>query len=341
MKKIKIFGFLALSIFSSLLISCDEDDDYADTRIPKAVVSVNSKAVTAVEGSAITFTLTIDKPISKDIDFKLEYVSGTGGFRDYVSSGVETTLGESGFGQGIIGHKLVFPATATTATFTVTPVVDLFTEGTERVKLRLLPGSNGLGVIAADSEFIDVTINDFVSNNVGILLEWGQDTVDIHGTIFPGEYTGIDNLKHTYGLYDMDLFLEDSAGNEITGFASATGNPSEFNTLLSTVPNGDYFVYVDQYAAPLPNANPLLDTRPKVPFNKKMKVSLSKYGKWSTVVEIPFVSGANNSLNVVKIAKAGNVYTVTNLVTNGVIASGRGISIPKPIRDKINKRIKS
>lgn len=340
MKFINIKSVLVASLLVGGFTSCEEEDDYSGVRDPKSLVSVDTKAVTVVEGNTVTFTLTIDRPISKDIDFKLEYVSGTGGFRDYESSGDETTLGESGFAQGSIGHKLIFPALATTATFTITPTVDLLTEGTERIKLRLLPGSNALGLVSADSEFIDLTISDFASNDVGLSLEWGQDTTDIHGTISPGEYLGIDGKFHTYDLYDMDLLVFDGAGNEYTGFAAATGAPVEKATFLSSNPDGDYFVFVDQFGSPLPNPNPLLDTRPKVPFNKKMKVSLSKYGTWSTIVEVPFNSGSVYSDNVVYFTKVGNVYTVKDIVTNGVIVSGRHADVINKIRAKVKARRK-
>lgn len=317
----KITKYILLSLSLLSLFSCDYNskDNLEDVRGTKSVFRVTQSATSVTEGGTVTFTVNIDKPVSYDIDFKLELVDNesTGSFRDFTTSGTETTIDEGGFSMGKIGYKFVFPAFASSYTFTVTAVSDLTKESQENLKLMLLSAGNGLGLFDSSSQYFNLTINEYVSNDVGIELVWAQNSYDTYGTLVEGTYIGTDNKTHYFSDYDFDLYLYDSSGADVTAYAGATGNHPEMVELLSSMPDGVYDIYVDLYAP---------GTTPKTPFNHDLKLNLTKYGVWSTTVQIPANSSTPFSDYVVSITKAGNNYTVTDYYSTNTIISGKHIN---------------
>lgn len=335
MKKMNINKFVILASLFSVFVSCANDDDLEDVRTGgKSVVTIDKTAVSASEGDVITFTLTIDKPSNKDIDFKIELAGGTGSFRDYTSSGEETTIGEGGYGQGTIGHKLVFPAYATTTTFTITLVKDLIVEGNETLEIWLRNSGNGLGLVDTASSKININIAEYISDDLGLRLDWAQSTTNIHGTIEDGVYTTTSptNPVGHFSDYDFDFYVFDSAFNDITGYAAATGDSPEFAEVINAdIPDGIYSVYVELYA---PGATPL------VPFAHDLKLTISKYGVWSTTIQIPTTSSETFSDFVVDIEKTGSTYTVTDYYSADFIISGKNSKLIKKdlIKSKLRQR---
>lgn len=331
MKNIK--KLLPVFLFALAFVACDKDDEsMEDVRSPKTLVTLDKTSVSVTEGTDITFTLNIASPNSSEMDYKVEvYDAGTtASFRDFSCSGVETTTDAGGFPQGRIGYDLKVPAYATSTTFTITPDMDLLTEGSEVLRLRLVSSGTGLLKINPDTEIITINIADAISNNVGLKLEWAQDTTNLFGAIVPGQYLGVDNNMHDFADYDMDILVFDSASNEVSGYAGATGASPENAVLDSSLPNDDYFVVVDQFAN---------GSAPKG-FDTTMKLSLSKFGVWSTSVDAPFKSTEVFSNVVAIITKVGNIYTVTDPVTTNVLVTGRNASIINNIKNKMKLRRK-
>lgn len=323
----KFTKFLILSLSLASLFSCDYNskDNLEDVRGTKSVFTVTPTTSTVTEGNNATFTVTIDKPVSYDIDFKLELVDSesTGSFRDFTTSGTETTIDEGGFSMGKIGYKFKFPAFATSYTFTVTPFKDFKVEGQEKFKLMLLSAGNGLGLFDSSSQYLYLTVNDYVSNDVGIELVWDQNSYDVYGSLVEGTYLGADDNIHSFSDYDYDLYLYDSSGNEVTGYAGATGAEPEDVVLDATLPDGVYDVYVDLYAH---------GSAPSVPFAHDLELMLSKFGVWSTTVKIPTTSADTFSDYVVSITKTGTTYVVNDYYTTNTIISGK--THPKNLRKK-------
>ena len=327
---------LGFSLFSLLFVSCNDDEDTLEgVRNTKPVVTLSSSSYTATEGEEITLTLTVDTPFSEDADFKLELVDGSGSFRDFTSSGVESTIDEGGFGQGAIGYKLVFPAFTQTATFTITPVKDLYAEGTETLKIWLRSSGNGLGLVNSNSEYINITVNDFVSDYIGLKLDWRQEYTDSFGSLHNGEYLGADGNPHEYGDYDFDLYVFNAdTFDEVTGYATATGAVPEETDLSATLADGNYLLVVDKYAngsAPAED-NELLVT-----------LEVAKYGVWYHKLEVPgykytTATSAPSGLNggeviAAVLTKAGTTYTLQNLDME-VLAQGRYASIFNTVKGR-------
>lgn len=328
MKIMNIKKMLMISIFAGILFSCNNDDSLEDVRTGKPTVTVNPTSTTTTEGMSTTFTLTVDKPISSSMDFKIEVADGSAGsFRDFDCSVsgvpvVETTIDEGGFGQGKIGYILSFPAYASTFSFTITPKIDLLKEGNELLKLRLSSALNGNGLVAPSSEIINMNVADYVSNDVGVELIWDKKTT-IHGTIVDTPYVGTDNLDHDTSMFDFDLYILDSGGNPIN-FDGATSSNPEFVELSSTSPDGDYYVYFELY---IPSSGFI---RPKVPFNQDVNVIISKYGVWSTTINVPMSTSDTFADAVAIITKTGNTYVVTDYLSGNILASGK-FSTAKPV----------
>ncbi|KGO88853.1 hypothetical protein [Flavobacterium suncheonense] len=331
----KIYNFknlLAVAALSMLVTSCNDDDTLADVRNAKPVVTVDNILASANEGEELTFTLTVDKPSSTPMDFKVElYANGsTASFRDFDCSGVETDIAEGGYSQGPIGYKLVFPAYAETFQFTITPKLDLLTEGNEVLKLRIASSGNGAGLVASASEIITINISDVINNNVGFELEWAQTTTDIHGTIFDGTYATPTSTAY-FSDWDFDFWLEDELGNEVNGgtYPGATANSPEFFTMESTLPDGNYYLYVDLWQA---------GPAPAVPFNHDLKVNMSKYGVWSKTINIPLTSNDSFSDYVAIVEKAGDIYTVYDINSGDVIISGKVSKLKNKMKHKANRK---
>ncbi|BCY28429.1 hypothetical protein [Flavobacterium okayamense] len=313
MKKIKLLNFAFFALLGAL-VSCNDDEDATTQRTVKPVITAGIVDFTLTEGETVTINLTTDKAYQEDMDMKLELVGGTGSFRDYVSSGDETIIDD---GYGVIGHKITFPAYTTSMSFDISALIDLYAEGTEVFEFRLYSMGNSNGVVSPASEMITLTVNDFVSDNVGIQLEWGQTTADAFGTLHDGEYLGVDDEMHPFTDWDFDFWIENSSGAVVDGFAAATGNHPEMSMLSASAPDDDYYVYVDLWSA---------GEDPVERFDHDLKINIGKYGTWFTTVNIPTSSDDVFSDYVIGITKSGTTYTVFDAYDPGTIfASGRSV----------------
>ena len=339
---INIKNILSFSLLAVAFVSCEKVEDYEDVRTGKSYVTVNSTSASVVEGTPVTFTLTVDKPLPVKMDYKLELsdAGSTASFRDFTTSGTETSIDESGFGQGKIGYRIEFPAGATTYSFTITPEVDLLKEGVETLNVRLSSSGNGRGLVAPGSDILSIKIADFTSNDVGVQLLWGKQT-DRFGTITDKTFIGRDNASHDTSIFDFDLYLLDSTGTPLNNDGATGANP-ELTTLLATAPPllatdppAVYDVYFELYVPAGASGVTFNNSRPKVAFPLNVDVTVSKYGNFSTSFKVPMSTDDTFAGNVAQITKTGNTYVVKNLA--GVtIASGKlsGSNIPHFKRKK-------
>lgn len=338
MKKIFRYKFLLAAVVLGTLVSCAEDDDVTeDTRAVKSTVSVDATSFSLTEGESFTLNFTSDKPLSTAMDFKLELVDGNGSFRDYVVEGAsETTITE---GAGIIGHTFSVPAYATTYSITVTPEIDLEVEGTETFVFALTSAVNARGLVAAGSETITATVADYTSNDVGVKLIWDQNTTDYFGTIHEGFFLSTSAagavVESLYTTYDFDLYVVDaSTFNEVTGFAGATGESPEMVTISADLPDGDYLLIADLYDS---------GDEPNVPFTHKLQMQVSKFGHWSTTIDVGGYTDthpnsapdglAGGETIVATLTKTGTTYVLTNQ-DGDVLAQGRFAALANQIKAK-------
>ncbi len=337
MKKIISNKFILAFALMGALSSCNDDDvTYSSTE--KVKVSVGQTAYSVGEGDTFTVNLALDKAIKSEVALKVDIASGTGSFRDIFSdtdadpeTDEETTVDD---GWGIIGYKVTVPAYATTFSFDIEAVKDMFPEGTETIRLRLSSAGNSNGLVEADSQYIDVTIADYVSNDVALQLEWDKHYTNAHGNIVQPSYATLDANGYPdselYASIDFDFWVEDVNGDEINGgtYPGATGNSPEFTELLETQPDGDYYVYVDLYDAGVP---------PVKRFKHDLKINVAKYGVWYTTVPITTYSDEVFSDYVLKITKTGTTYRVADAYTDAEFISGRNARVKKHAANKRRK----
>lgn len=327
------FKFLFAVVSLGFLASCSEDDNATTSaRVVKPVVSAAATNFTVTEGETVTIDLTTDTQYSKPMAFKLELVGGNGSFRDYTCTGTETILDD---GWGIIGHKISFPAFASTASFDVTPIFDLLPEGTETFVFRLYPMGNSNGLVDAASETITITVNNATSDDVVTVVDWSENSYDTFGSLVEGSYLGVDGNDHSFCDYDFDLEIYDAGfGYHATSYSSCPEQAS----VLGTDPDGDYYIVPSFWT----NAGP---TEPESPIGFNVKVTIAKPGVWVSESVITLwnstVGGAEEgNPDAYQIAgiltKTGTTYSLEDLDGN-ILASGRQANLQNRIPRKISK----
>ena len=339
MKKNNYKFLLAIACFG-FLASCNDDDDATDARIVKPVVTASQISFDIVEGETAPLELTVNTPYFRTMEFKLELVGGTASFRDYnVDNGDETTIDD---GMGMIGHKIVFPAYATTATFDITPYIDYLPEGTETMVLKLSSMGNANGLVAEGSDIITITVGNSTLDEVQSDLTWAS-TTNAHGNIVDIEYLGADDAKHSVADVDFDLLVFGPA-NIFTG---ATGDHPEYAKIASTRPNGYYDFYVDLYETPSgpvsAGGNGLAKFKRPTAFYPK--VTISKPGVWVHTFDLKdiwtsedpgSVSGATSDVWVGYVQKSGTTFTLFDTLDEELATgrSGRKVMPRNAIRTK-------
>ncbi len=304
-----IFGLAILGFFAS----CSEDDDATDQRIVKSVVTADMTTFDLVEGDAAMVTLTIDKPLNVDSNFKLELVGGTGAFRDFTvvdggdgnpDTDEETTVDD---GYGVIGHKVFLEAYASSVTFDITTLVDYLPEGTETFTFRLYPMGSSTALVDPSSETITLNVSNTTLDELQSELKWAT-TFNAHGNFADVEYLGIDDKIHTVDAYDFDLLVFGPQDNS----DGVTGAEPEYVTLDQSYPDGDYEFYIDLYDAPRGVTSSIGGGyKPKRLLSLKPILTLSKPGVWVKEIDL---SGIWDS-TVVGSATGDGVFTFAGYVT--------------------------
>jgi len=338
MKLRNIYKFMFATALVTSFVACSDDEDATSERIEKSVVTADLTSFNLNEGQDATITLTIDKPLNKRSDFKLELVGGTGAFRDYTVDGdnnpdtdEETVIDD---GYGIIGHKVTFPAYATSASFTISTFIDYLPEGTESLVFRLYPMGNSTSLVDAASETITVNLANVVLDEIQADLTWASRT-NAHGNIVDIEYTGTDEDTHSYADFDFDTFIIGPA-NDLGG---ATGNHPEYIGIASTAPNGFYDIYVDLWDTT--SAEPAVTKQLFKPM-----LTISKPGAWVHTIDLSGIwssddlgsgTGPAADIYAAYIEKAGSTFTLY-APDDSVLATGRAAMTPKNVKPVIVRK---
>lgn len=330
MKKIKLYNLALFALFAAFT-SCSEDDDATQERGVKPVITAGIVDFNISEGESATINLTSDMAYNQQMDLKLELVGGTGSFRDYMTSGDETIIDD---GYGIIGHKITFPAYSTSASFDITPLLDLEIEGTETFEFRLYGMGNSNGIVSKESEMITLTVSNATSDDVEIYVDWSQSYYDDFGSLHPGEYLGDDDSMHEFCDFDFDLEVYDGAFGY---FDTSYGGCPEHVTIDASAPDDTYYI--------VPSLWELTGTTPAEPLVFDVKVTVAKPGVWKDEIHMlnwnSTDGGAqegNPDAYVLShvLVKTGTTYELYN-ADNDLVASGRGANIMNNIPRKTSK----
>lgn len=353
MKKVFKYKFLLAAVAFGALYSCNNEDDVTENaRLVKPIVTVAVSSTTVSEGEDITVTLTSDKPINDDMEFKLELLpTSTGTFRDYVSSGEETTITT---GAGTIGHIVRLPAYTTSYTFTITPEVDLNAEGAETLDFRFYSELNSKGIVAEGSENFSVTVNNTILDDFWAVLDWSRNGFDTFGSPVDGVFIGDDGDEHLYCDFDFDLEIYDAGFNLIddnedggTDDADSTidwnGCPA-FAVIPSTLPDGDYYIvpsfFTNSTGAVPAGGNMIFEIslnmgRPGV-FSHNEDLT----GAWNYVDGGYEEGNPNAYLPVAVVTKVGNTYTVADANDPSIVwGTGRMADLKKAFKQKMKVKL--
>jgi hypothetical protein len=229
MKKItKQFLFCALSLSALTFVSCSKDDATGQSQLEVATgviatVGLNSPLAasqTLNEGDDVSysFTVTLNKPQSKDIHFKVSQIDGTADSDDYTADA-----------------EVVIPAYATSATSTITFVNDCTPESAETLTLQI-------GDITTSNATLTPVTLSFTINNLS------SDSLDLTFN-FSKAFTlnGVATSLCAIG-YDMDFYVLDSSFSD-TGIydAAASGCPESLTIDPTVLPDGTYYIFYDIY----------------------------------------------------------------------------------------------
>lgn len=202
---------------SLLIVGCDAEKAEQD---PSEVGSTKSRPILTVtpsipngnveEGQTITFTISIDRAIANDINFKASLVGGTATEAD-----VE------------LGDLVTIASYDTETTITITIVDDMIPEDDETATIRIEPaGVDSVFWISPHNTLpeFNYTIKSSVNpTDLVVALAWDGDVAP-----------------------DMDMFVF----NEIDGpwsLAASDDNPEVTNVILGDEPDGAYYIGFDPY----------------------------------------------------------------------------------------------
>lgn len=329
-------NFIAAFALLGLLSSCNDDDEITERNV-KPIVTADHTAFTVTEGDVITVTLTTNTPYKTNMEFKLELVGGTGSFRDFTCDGTETTEGD---GLGLIGYKIVFPAYATSHTFTITPEFDVYAEGAETFQFKLTSDGNGRGLVADNSQDISVLVNDKTSADFWINLDFQGNTTDRHGNIHAGEFKDNAATPATHAFCDVDLDLEvyDTNGNIIAD--SYTSCPENI-ILPASTPDGTYFIVPSFWSTngiTVANSTiiPTVLTSGKPGyFSDKLDMT----GLFDVKVGGYQQTNDPDAYQLVReLVKSGSTWTLKDANTGDVLGTGKYASVLNAIKAKKNKK---
>ena len=306
MKKIINFKYTFLGAIMLLsAISCtDDDQSYPDPNKPIATVDTNS--ITINEGESATVTLTLDKVIGDEIDYKIEVVGGDATDGDDFQIVADDDYPE--FDLGPAGYRLTIPAGASSRTFQINGLNDIYVDGSESVRLKITSAGNGNGLLENGEEFITVNLNNQTSQDFYVGLAWS------------GTYVDADGDEHDFCDFDLDLEIyTDVFGLVATSYSSC---PEEITVPANALADGNYYLVPSFYdndtgVAPATNVQiPATITFAK-PGIDVAQIDISDVWDYETG---GFEQGNPDAYLVRYLLNiSGTTYTVTDLETNQVV----------------------
>ncbi len=296
--------FLALAASAFMLTSCVDDDLEGLDAQPKSTATTTITSLTLVEGESGIIPFTINRPISKASQFKIEIVSGDAVQSDF-SAGDQTTDGDTGIPG--VGFEITVPAYSESFDIPVQAIADIYPEGSETVELRI--STAGVRTILAD---VNVTLNieNSASEELAVLLEWENNvTYKWLETVTEedGDDTDVIISEETEDLcsvVDFDLIAYPG------GYLAGTAACPEEDLGIAVIPDGTYQIVVDLY-----DVSPSHD--PITPFALPYKLTIGKKGTFIATVEYDDVYTSDSATSFPGGAGPGQTLAATLVVAGG------------------------
>ncbi|UJH89756.1 hypothetical protein LZ575_11930 [Antarcticibacterium sp. 1MA-6-2] len=221
--------FMIASVFA--MFACDSEQAGQDVSelgstdtYPTPTFSFDSPT-TINEGdeTVLTYTVTFDKPIGRPVDFVL------------VQTGGDATLHED---FDFVNASV--PAYGTTANLQVIVYNDDIFEGSESLTFEVQRGNSLANkyLIHPETVFpepITVTIENSVSDDLKVILEWS------------GSYVGTDGVEHALCDLDLDLEIYDSALETVLA-NSYSSCPESISISPGDLEDGVYWIVPSFYS---------------------------------------------------------------------------------------------
>ena len=194
--------------FSSVFISCDDEETTGLDLVAKTTASTTVTSLTLTEGDSAVIPFTIANPISKVSQFKIELMNSTLSQGD-LSSGdqeMDADTGEAGN-----GFEITVPAFASSFDIPVNAIADILAENTESAVLKI--SAAGVRTILIDGGFASVNLT--IADD-GLACPWslqeigdatwsgtnvpgaGPDTASIITTSYDGTTLTMQGLAHAW-----------------------------------------------------------------------------------------------------------------------------------------------
>lgn len=274
------------------VVACSEDDFTGDSTMqasaPNLTVDLDfNNTVTLVEdGSSYNFTVSISEPQIADV---VVYLTQTGG---------DATEGD----DFTFPHTVTIPKGSTSASGTITILSDDLKEENESVEITIGTGMEA-NVSAVNSETVSFNIGNLEEGELLLNLSWDLegDTTDNTGT--PIEATAFADLR--FLLTPSLTFSEEDI------VAGADGAGFESFTIEEDLPDGEYYIVADFYAA---NENISRDINLELTLDQTGVINHDTY---------TFPAALNNGLGtcslnyyvLAKVTKSGDNYTIEEVGT--------------------------
>jgi hypothetical protein len=227
--KINIVALFFLFASSLLTTSCNEDDATGDS-----VIEVNNGNATVSAVSPFIATTGTNNVNEGGLDTTIEYAitlakaQPVDTYVDVVLNAGGTATEDEDFS---FDHEVVIPAWSTSAIGTVTIIGDAIDESDETFSITFNDESDAQ--INVQSTTLSFNITDF--GDLNLVFDWNQP--------IPGYPFTLCDIG-----YDVDIFVFDADGAEVSGYQAATGAcPEEMTLSLADLADGEYTIMQNVY----------------------------------------------------------------------------------------------
>lgn len=304
MKKISNYKYLfpTLLCLAGLFFACNDDVENLGHKVKPVLTANGPTSITVTEGDDAVLSFKLDKAISEPIQYRLVMIedeSTATDQLDYVIPGCRSNdpdcvaIEENG---GPVGYIFEIPAYTTEYSVNITTIFDDLSESAEKLKLQVVSNRTLLGTV--DNLFFDITINNAVSNDLNVRLNWS-------GTF----QSGGDEIDNCDAL-DMDLELYDS-NFDLIDF-SYSNCPEGLILSTADLPDGTYYLdaslwTTSGYAENINIPASIQFIKPGTAFNETYNLSTL-----FPMQDGGLDDGNPNALVEYTIVKSGSTYTITN-----------------------------
>ena len=282
-----IFSFVAALTLGIFMVGCEQEDDTGySTLIPNSTdlgITTEITNVTLVEDNSVyEFTASISEVQLVDVKLYAFQVSG------------DATLGD----DFTLDQSLVIPAGSTSVTGEIKIIQDDIYEETETAKIQI--GNNKTANATEATATMNFTILNYSEGDLVLDLSWAMASAatDDSGTeIDPEDFA------------DMRLVISSTPDN--TGDIDvADGAGFETIVLPSDLPDGDYYIVSDFYAA---NADIVRDLNLSLNLYQNGIINDDHYDFANAISNLGTCD--LNFYVMAKIVKSGTTYTYENVST--------------------------